>query len=472
MPQGSIVTFYSFKGGVGRSFVLANIAALLAQWGYRVLCVDWDLEAPGLNHYFARWLKTEPARGLVDLVHAFAAGRKPRWGDYTTSVRLPRSRQPVALVVAGAVDEDYAGKVQALDWNRLYEKSGFGTYIEESRTKWKREYDFVFIDSRTGISDTAGITTVQLPDILATVLTANNQSIEGVYDVVTRAIAARQRLQFVRSRLLILPIVSRFELRVEFKVGTTWLQKIERHFEGLYGPWLPRSAKTSEILKFTRVPHVPFWNFGEQLPVVVDRFRDDDPESVNYMLQNIAALLANGLAEADQLIFNRDSYLARSVRVSKPRQNKSASTEQVVFLSAPRPEMPFAEQLKAALRAKGTIVIGSDEPAKKGADFKQDTLEGLRRANFLVAIFDGERSSFQHSEIEAFVSLSLREGGVNRIIPIIRTDEAMKTIPRVLCDLVSIDARSAGPRACATKLVKLMRSSYGEATNQERLHFV
>ena len=54
--SGSIVTFYSYKGGVGRSFALANTAALLSSWGYRTLCVDWDLDAPGLQEYFAPWV--------------------------------------------------------------------------------------------------------------------------------------------------------------------------------------------------------------------------------------------------------------------------------------------------------------------------------------------------------------------------------------------------------------------------------
>ena len=49
---GTVVTFYSYKGGVGRSFALANIATLLGRWGFRVLCIDWDLEAPGLPYYF------------------------------------------------------------------------------------------------------------------------------------------------------------------------------------------------------------------------------------------------------------------------------------------------------------------------------------------------------------------------------------------------------------------------------------
>ena len=46
-PRGTVVTFYSYKGGVGRSMAVANIAWLLAStYGKRVVVVDWDLEAP------------------------------------------------------------------------------------------------------------------------------------------------------------------------------------------------------------------------------------------------------------------------------------------------------------------------------------------------------------------------------------------------------------------------------------------
>ena len=44
---GRIITFYSYKGGTGRSMALANVAWLLASNGQRVLAIDWDLEAPG-----------------------------------------------------------------------------------------------------------------------------------------------------------------------------------------------------------------------------------------------------------------------------------------------------------------------------------------------------------------------------------------------------------------------------------------
>jgi len=52
--MSAIVTFYSYKGGVGRSMSLANTAVLLAKWGYKTLIVDWDLEAPGLEHFFKK----------------------------------------------------------------------------------------------------------------------------------------------------------------------------------------------------------------------------------------------------------------------------------------------------------------------------------------------------------------------------------------------------------------------------------
>ena len=43
---GQVVTFYSYKGGTGRTMALANIAWILAANGKRVLIVDWDLESP------------------------------------------------------------------------------------------------------------------------------------------------------------------------------------------------------------------------------------------------------------------------------------------------------------------------------------------------------------------------------------------------------------------------------------------
>ena len=49
-----ICTFYSYKGGVGRSMAMANVADVLSRRGLKVLMIDFDLEAPGLEQFFYR----------------------------------------------------------------------------------------------------------------------------------------------------------------------------------------------------------------------------------------------------------------------------------------------------------------------------------------------------------------------------------------------------------------------------------
>ena len=47
--KGQTITYYSYKGGVGRSMALVNIACLAAKEGKKILLIDCDLEAPGLH---------------------------------------------------------------------------------------------------------------------------------------------------------------------------------------------------------------------------------------------------------------------------------------------------------------------------------------------------------------------------------------------------------------------------------------
>ena len=99
--KGRIYTFYSYKGGVGRSMALANVAALMVKAGQKVLIVDWDPEAPGLEAFFMKppaileekgiikagakkvRLKgsREKTKGIVDLLSAKANGASLDWRD-------------------------------------------------------------------------------------------------------------------------------------------------------------------------------------------------------------------------------------------------------------------------------------------------------------------------------------------------------------------------------------------------------
>ncbi len=70
---GQIVTFYSFKGGTGRTMALANVAWILAANGKRVLIADWDLESPGLHRFFQPFMEPEVSRqpGIVDFIRGY-----------------------------------------------------------------------------------------------------------------------------------------------------------------------------------------------------------------------------------------------------------------------------------------------------------------------------------------------------------------------------------------------------------------
>ncbi len=72
------ITFYSYKGGVGRTLALANVGHYLALLGKKVFAVDFDLEAPGL-HY--KLLGDSEQRlgildGLVDYILDARAGSR------------------------------------------------------------------------------------------------------------------------------------------------------------------------------------------------------------------------------------------------------------------------------------------------------------------------------------------------------------------------------------------------------------
>ncbi len=47
-----ITSFYSYKGGTGRTTATANIASFASKAGLKVVCIDMDIEGPGLSVLF------------------------------------------------------------------------------------------------------------------------------------------------------------------------------------------------------------------------------------------------------------------------------------------------------------------------------------------------------------------------------------------------------------------------------------
>ncbi len=438
--MGTIVTFYSYKGGTGRTLALANVAALLAQWGHRVLCVDWDLEAPGLHLYFDRY--APPAKGgLVEVVAALAKGQKAPWQRFVVRTevgaldgqkRTRKGKGRLDLLTAGKPGRGYVGRLQALDWSALYEK-GLGLAIEELREEWSAAYDFVLLDSRTGITDIGGICTAQLPDILVLMATANDQSLEGIVDVAERARAARARMPLDKPVLHCVPVPARFDVHMESAISGKWLQKFATRLEPYYRTWLHSAIAPSEILAHVKIPYVPVWSFGERLPVLEEGTAD--PESIGFALETLAALLAHKLAHSDVLVRNRDSFLA-AARGARAEQDASRGEFGAdVFVSHAAADGELAGRLSRALKKRGLNVTRHE----RGGESALSREQSLRGAKNLLTVVGPEFGGWQLEETMSF--LKMANAPSQRVVVLLTRDARPGDVPPLLRDAPVLDDR-------------------------------
>ena len=181
-----VTTFYSFKGGVGRTMALVNAAVTLALRGRRVLAVDFDVEAPGLDT-FDVLRPREEIPGIIDFVARYlASGQAPDATDFIGECPDIGEQGGRLWIMPSGRKETYAANFNQLDWGELYEKHGGYLLLEDLKEQWKQiiRPDYVLIDSRTGYTDTGGICTRQLPDSVVLFFFPNEQNLRGLTEVV------------------------------------------------------------------------------------------------------------------------------------------------------------------------------------------------------------------------------------------------------------------------------------------------
>jgi MinD-like ATPase involved in chromosome partitioning or flagellar assembly len=178
-----VVTFYSFKGGVGRSLALANIGLELANSGRQVLLVDFDLEAPGL-HTFDLLRPKKAQAGIVEYVNEYMKkGRSPDVKEYIYPVMgVGKKDGRLWIMPSGKGDQEYSRKLERINWTKLYDQNDGYLLFEDLKAQWKLSYEpnYVLIDSRTGHTDTAGICTRQLPNAVVLLFFPNEQNLAGL----------------------------------------------------------------------------------------------------------------------------------------------------------------------------------------------------------------------------------------------------------------------------------------------------
>lgn len=186
------ITFYSYKGGVGRSLALANIANKLAEFGKKVCLLDFDLEAPGLHIKFGDSIeKKKIKKGIVDYIYEFTNNNNVPDNilDFVTDIDLFQEKsKKISLIAAGDTsNKSYWKKLALLNWRKLfYEKDSMGVdffYNMKAQIAEQIKPDFLLIDSRTGITDIAGITMSILADEVVLFAANNKENLDGIGQV-------------------------------------------------------------------------------------------------------------------------------------------------------------------------------------------------------------------------------------------------------------------------------------------------
>jgi len=400
--SATIVTFYSYKGGVGRSMALANVAVLLARRGLKVLAVDWDLEAPGLERYFANFVQRESGRGLLRLFMDAAAGGSPELDDgpYRSIVEC-EAPHPITLLASGReLDPDYSRSLEHFDWSGFFSLHRGGDFVERLRDRWRADFDIVLIDSRTGLSDTGGICTIQLPDVVVAMFTANFQSVYGVRDVMRLAQHARQGLAYDRMPLTVLPLPARWGMQ-EFQETQIWLSKVVDAMQEFFDDWLPKPLTARDVIERLRLPQQDFFSFGERLAVVEQGVAD--PAGLGFVYDRVAAVLQNNFAGIDKLLGIAAETLPASQAppgarpADRPDRTPGSSAEvgyeYDVFVSYEQSSAELAVELARELREELRARLGYEprffiniSEIRLGAEISVSLERALARSRVLLAV--------------------------------------------------------------------------------------
>jgi cellulose biosynthesis protein BcsQ len=306
-----IATFYSYKGGTGRSMALANFAWILATSGKKVLVVDWDLEAPGLHRYFRPFLADPDlleTDGLIDTFWSLTAvamtkaptesgtaGERSASQDSAAIIealddgrrrldwkRFPRNAY-IDFIGAGRQGSTYSERVNTFDWKRFYELGG-ARLLTTAKEHLSARYDWVLIDSRTGVSDTSGICTIQMPSTVIACFTLNRQSIDRVAAIL-RSIQAFRSPSVDGSKIEFFPVCTRIENAEQRR-----LERARRYARPALAPFLPNDMQSNarEYWDRMEIAYRPAYAFEEVLAAFGDA--TDVAGAADSMLSQVEAM--------------------------------------------------------------------------------------------------------------------------------------------------------------------------------------
>ena len=459
---GTIVTFYSYKGGTGRTMSLANVAWILAANGKRVLAVDWDLDSPGLQRFYHPFLSPSvlaSASGVIDLivdyawkVHQVDDDRPADWYREAAQV-MPHvvslnwqfpDGGTLDFRPAGRQNRDYTSAMAPRGWDDFYEEMGGGLFFQAMREDMKENYDYVLIDSRTGLSDIADICTVQLPDILVNCFALSDQNIDGAANV-----ARRIRDHYRDRRIRILPVPMRVD-EAEKEKADAGRALVASKFAGF--PVGMEEERRAQYWAQVEIPYRPFYAYEETLATFGDSA--GLPTSLLAAFERLTTEITSGRVTGLPPI---DDQRRKRILEDFTRRQPTKARLQIHYIPEDR---MWADWMREILSQVG---IGSDLMRAGTAGRARDE-SGERRGDDSQKILSVVSQAYLRSPEVAADWNHPRMGGrqavAHRIIPI-RTADVRLTDPYL--DNPAVDlARLTEPEAVEALLRTVDRAAYAQ----------
>lgn len=213
-----VVSFYSYKGGMGRTTTLVAYASYLAiHHSKKVVVVDFDLEAPGLTNFFLKYRAEQNQRnGLVEylLDKELLLASQKNIKDYVWEADHAFSGEGTIYVMpAGNMGQEklesnsntthldhYIEGLARLDINdKEYAAKVFLSFLDDLNML---NPDIILLDSKTGISDIMGIVVCTLSDISVGFFRSDAQSLPGLYFFINLMIKNKNVEPFIVNSIL------------------------------------------------------------------------------------------------------------------------------------------------------------------------------------------------------------------------------------------------------------------------------
>ena len=454
-----IITFYSYKGGVGRSMALANVADLLSRSGLRVMIVDFDLEAPGLEHFFPiNYDQVQSHKGLLDLLLTFkysmsteSSGTEERnafrqLDDFLTTVYPSRDGAGgIDLLPAGRRHTDeqigrYGEELRRFDWLDFYFSWSGELFFEWLRKTFRKRYDAILVDSRTGVTEMGGICAYQLADVIVVFCAPNLQNVEGTEAMVRHFLSPQVRAVRGDRPVAVLIVPARVD-----QENTTLRATFEQRFEERFSSYLP-AALADQGLKFwdLQIPYEPRYAFEERVVTDPSRAEERRGLAASYakLLEGIVLLAPEQSALATLRPAPSGTDEARRTR--GPVETRYDPTGRFappdVFISFAHGSQEQAQRIQELFSREKLTVATSPDPRAQDAPYTRAASDLARAAKVGLVLVgpEDDQPKWRQREIDQL----LTPPGQRSVYVVLLPGASRDQVPPPLFDAPVVDISS------------------------------